>query len=138
MKFFQLRDIDPPSSLPKLTRDAYELLWISDFWDAPISGMLRITNSLHWFEMTQQNEKCAEREWFRRYAVLKLTSQEIEKETLVHADFQRYVGAHWDYVKLDEPPQFIEGQSNKFYDKHLMYCRSRRFENNEIIYWFEL
>lgn len=138
MKLQQLRNIPPPLDLKKLTKDDYELLWISDYYDAPISGMLRTSKLLYWFEMTQENDRVIKGEWFRRYAVVELSNEQLEKEKEVHKDFQKYVGTHWDCVQLDDVPKFIEGNAQLFYDKHLEYCKTRQFENNEVTAWFDM
>lgn len=137
MTLEQLRKINPPSNLDKLTQDDYKLLWISDYYDVPISGILQIGVSIYWFEMIQENKHKPKEDWFRRYAVVKLSTEQLEKEIKVHRDFQRYVGTHWDCVEIKDSPKFIEGQSKLFYDQHLIYCQTDNFNDNEVIGWFE-
>ncbi len=137
-----LKDVRNSNSLENLTKvnfNEIEYLWISDYWDGARSGMIEYKNESFWFEVIQENENedWVEGEWYRRFVILKLTKEQLEKEFEVHEDFQRYVGNHWDYKKLNPPPKFEEGKMNEFYDKHLEYVRSRPFEENIVVGWME-
>lgn len=137
MKLKDLRNINPSPEIAKVDFSETENIWVSDYWDGAISGMLEYQNELFWFEMTQENEEWKEGEWYRRFAIIKLSNEQIEKEFEVHEDFQRYVGTHFDGKQLKTPPNFEEGKMNEFYDKHSEYVNSRSFEDNEVIGWME-
>ncbi len=139
MTLADARNKTPPESLLKLSLDHYSLLWCCGFWDGPTSGMLLYHGEEFWFEMIQENEAVEEDQWYRRYAVVRLTPEQLEREHKVHEDFRRYVGTHFDYAA---PQQGLQGlrpreQWHHFYEKHLDYCRSQRFEQCEVIGWFE-
>ncbi len=99
--------------------------------------MVEYQNELCWLEMIQENEKWKKGEWYRRFALLKLSKEQIEKEMEVHEDFQRFVGTHSDGKQLKTPPAFEKGRMDEFYDKHSEYVKSRPFEENEVIGWME-
>ena len=137
MKLKDLRNNDPSLDLAKVDFGETENIWVSDYWDGAISGMIEYQNELYWFEMTQENEEWKEGEWYRRFAILTLSKEQLEKELEVHEDFQRFVGTHYDGKQLKTPPKLEEGKMNEFYDKHSEYVKSRRFEDNEVIGWME-
>ena len=137
LKLKDLRNKNPDSELTKIKFSETTNIWVSDYWDGAISGMLEYQNELYWFEMTQENAEWEEREWYRRFAIIKLSKDQLKKEFEVHEDFQRYVGTHYDGKQLKTPPKFEEGKMDEFYNKHSAYVKSRPFENNEVIGWME-
>lgn len=137
MTLKQLRNNNPKDDLLKISPTETTNIWTSDFWDGPLSGLLEYKNELYWFEMTQENEEFKENDWYRRFAILKISKKQLEKELEVHECFQRYVGTHFDGKQLKSPPIFEKGKQNEFYDKHREYVESRPFEDNEVIGWME-
>ena len=137
MKLKDLRNNTPPPTLEKIAHLSTQYIWTADYWDGAISGMLEYQNELFWFEMTQENEHWKKDQWYRRYAIVKLSKAQIQKEIEVHEDFQRYVGTHYDGKPLKTPPKLEAGKMNEFYTKHSEYVRSRSFENNEVLGWME-
>tara|TARA_Y100001934_G_C12208985_1_gene705073 strand:+ start:68 stop:484 length:417 start_codon:yes stop_codon:yes gene_type:complete len=137
VKLKELRNNDPSLDLTKVDFGETENIWVSDYWDGAISGMIEYQNELYWFEMTQENEEWKEGEWYRRFAILALSKEQLEKEFKVHEDFQRFVGTHYDGKQLRRPPKLEEGKMSEFYDKHSEYVKSRPFEDNEVIGWME-
>lgn len=133
----ELRDCNPPSELQKVDSSEFDIIWILDYYDGPISGMLQLENELFWFEMTQENENWEKDGWYRRYGVIRLTNELLTKELEVHRDFQKYVRTHWDKILLKTPPKLIKNQQNEFYDKHSEYVRSSPFEQNILLGWME-
>lgn len=139
MTLAELRAKGPPKSLPKLGTGDFTLLWHSGFWDGPISGMLSYDGREHWFEMIQENDIVEEGRWYRRFAVVTLTRDQIDREHKVHEDFRQHVGTHCDYAHDSQGLQGVrpKEQWHLFYDEHLEYCRSQRFEQAEVVAWFE-
>lgn len=127
----------PRDSLRRLESTDYAFLWVSDFWDGPISGMLKLDAVQFWFEQFEESEDETSL-WYRRYAVVQLSHDQIERENEVHADFQRFVGKHWDYDSRPEEKELRPKEEwPSFYDKHGAHCRGRRFEECDVIAWFE-
>jgi hypothetical protein len=139
MTLADARNKTPPKSLSKLSPDEYSLLWHCGFWDGPTDGMLLYRGEEFWFEMIQENETVEEGQWYRRYAVVRLTPEQLEREHEVHEAFRRYVGTHCDYTAAQQGEQGLrpKEQWHHFYDEHLDYCRSQRFEECEVTGWFE-
>ena len=135
MRLKELRNTPPPNSLKKYNLGEYQTIWIGDYWDAPITGMLKIDTQFFWFELIKEN--WTRDDWFRRYAIIKLSDEQLEKELQVHEDFQKYVGIHWDVNMEKPPPDFVEEQAETFYEAHLPHINSNPFEENEVVGWFE-
>ncbi len=132
-----LKNSHPSPELKRLTESEYSYAWISDYYDGALSGMLLFECKYYWFEMICENENWKKGDWYRRYAVVELTDEQLKKEWGVHKDFQRYVGTHYDCMLFEDTPELIHGQMDTFYDKHHDYCCSLRFEDNKAIAWFE-
>lgn len=137
MKLKELNEQACLDGLKQYTSSEYQLVWISGFWDAPMSGILKAGEHLYCFEMFDESATWQKGGWYRRYAIIELTTAQLQKELEVHRDFQRYVGTHWDVNPLEPPPPFIPNQSKVFYDTHTEYLHSQPFEENEVIGWFE-
>lgn len=138
MKFKALDPDNPPlADLRYYTEKEFKIIWVSDYYDGELSGMLQLNRVLYWFEMFDQNEDWQKGGWFRRYAIIQPSDEQLNKELEVHRDFQRYVGTHWDRHFIKTPPEFVPDQSKVFYEKHSAYVASLRFEENEVIGWFE-
>ena len=123
-------------SLKKVSSNDYKIIWISDYYDAPISGLLFFDKKRYWFDMINKKEQSDQ--LIRRYAIVKLSKKQLEIELKIHNDFQKYVGTHWDKKRLSKPPKRVYGKEHLFYDKYLAYIESRPYENNKVIAWFEL
>ena len=52
MKLKDLINNDLIETLPKIELRETENIWVSDYWDGAISGMLEYKKELYWFEMT--------------------------------------------------------------------------------------
>lgn len=130
MTLDEARNKEPPTTLLMLRVEDYSVLWCDSFWDGPVSGMLSYQGRECWFEMIQENENSEQGLWHRRYAIIALSPDQLARQQLVHEDFRRYVGYRCDGLQPKE-------QWHLFYDKHLEYVRSRKFEKCEVIAWFE-
>ena len=136
MKLKDLRN-NQPNNLPKIEFKETQNIWVSDYWDGAMSGLLEYQNKLYWFEMTQENENWKKGEWYRIFAIIELTEAQLKKEFEVHEDFQRFVGTHFDGKQLKSPPIFEEGKMDSFYKKHSDYIKSKSFEENVVLGWME-
>jgi hypothetical protein len=137
LKLKDLRNINSNLELAKVDFSETENIYTSNYWDGAISGIIKYQNRLFWFEMIQENEDWKAGDWHRRFAIVKLSIEQTEKEFQVHEDFQRYVGTHFDGKPLKSPPKLEEGKIDEFYEKHGEYVKSKPFEDNEVIAWME-
>ena len=124
---------------PRIGFSEVRLLWYSDFWDGPRSGMLVYRGEQCWFQVIAENRD-DEPAWYRRFAVLRLTPEQHAEECRWHELFRTKVGVHTDY---EEPPQrppvgylWPREQWHEFYEPY----RRRTppdFSANEVLGWFE-
>lgn len=139
MKLSEVKHTEAFDGLPKLSKEEYTLLWHNGYWDGPLSGMLRYRDREYWFEMFAENEnESSEEKWYRRYAVVALSDEQIAYEMEVHEEFRLHVGTHCDYVE-DSRNGKVQPQEHHhlFYDKHLAYCQGAPFETCDVIAYFE-
>lgn len=96
-----------------------QMLWHSDYYDGPISGIARYKGQIVWFN-------CVEWEhdnlfFMRRYALYELTQEQIDHEIEIHNRFRRQVGRHCDYCDdfwnpNDEKISSLQPIMNLFYE----------------------
>lgn len=79
--------------------------------------------------MIQESEDDESGPWYRRYAVVVLTAEQLALEHQINAEFQLYVR---DGKELRPKEQW-----HHFYDKHGEYCRNPPYGGCEVIAWFE-
>jgi len=124
-------------TLPQIPRADVTLLWYSDFWDGPITGLLLWRGERVWFQMIDEN---AEHEaWYRRFLLIRLSEQQLRDEVWWHELFRRHVGTHTDYDRAEGDPGTVRPREQwaAFYDPY-----SKRapldLSQNEVLGWFEL
>lgn len=111
------------------------LLWHADFWDGPLSGMLRYAGEECWFEVLESETALA-----RRYAVLRLSPSQRADEERWHDLFRRHVGHNCSY---DENNKRIPGLVHPREEWHHFYgAQAKRIKpeyvGNEVLGWFEM
>ena len=126
-------------AVPQVSRDSVQLLWHHDFWDGPKSGLLLYKKERCWFACVAENEGEDPASWYRRFAIVQLSAQQLEEEERWHELFRRNVDWHNDYVK--ELPEWYEGlrpreQWQAFYEPYNNRVPLDLSEN-EVLAWFE-
>jgi hypothetical protein len=123
----------------RIPRQDVKLLWHCGFWDGPLSGMLLYRGEMCWFAMIVENEDDDE-SWYRRFAVIGLTSDQVADEQYWHDLFRTYVGTHTDYgVDEQRMPGAVLSQSNwnAFYDRYNERAKPD-YSTRPILGWFEM
>jgi hypothetical protein len=124
--------------VPRIDRADVHLLWHSAFWDGPLSGMVLYRGELCWCQMVAESDPDSA-EWYRHFAVIRLSDEQRAEEQRWHDLFREKVGRHTDY---DENQQRPVGELRpreewpSFYDA---YCERtpQDFSANEVLGWFE-
>lgn len=80
---------------PEIPLGELRVLWIHDYWDGPLSGVLAHRGRLRWFECCNFSEEAEGEVEPRRYLLRDLTDAEIADEEKWHALFVEHVGDHW-------------------------------------------
>jgi hypothetical protein len=124
---------------PQVARDALRLLWHSDYWDGPRSGMLDFNGERCWFQVVAENEDENADGWYRRFAIVRLSPEQLAEECRWHELFRSNVGVHTDYdafgkrqIDAVRPRE----QWGEFYDAY----KGRRpldLSEDEVLGWFE-
>lgn len=94
--------------LPKIEK--IKLLYHLGYWDGPLSGICEIDGEKLYFKCVEEwidnNRYPTEAEdpenefeppWWRRFLIVRLTEQQLERIESRHKKFQRMVGLHTDY-----------------------------------------
>lgn len=135
------RSVDGYLRVPQVERDEVRLLWYSDYWDGPQSGMLIFGGKQCWFEVVVENEDSLD--WNRRFAILTLSADQLADENRWHDLFHRCVGTHTDYTEYDDqqdgPPEGImrpRELHSEFYDAYKQ-REPRDYSKCEVLGWFQ-
>jgi len=140
----KLSENDKPADYRALRvgRDRVRLLWDCGWWDGSMDGMAEFDGEPVWFCFAEEAEEEPVAGWYRRYWIVRLTSEQLRKEQNQHEDFRKYVGTHCDYdPEGNRPPESVhtKGMSAIFYEKYGEKDRGPRdLSQNEVIGWFEL
>lgn len=103
------------NAVPDLGAADFKILWIDDYHDGILCGMLEYRNEKFRYEIITD---FMENELPRVYAVIQLTEEQIKEETNWNRLFQKYVGNHNNY-DTDEPlKQQPAARHHLFYDEY--------------------
>jgi hypothetical protein len=114
------------------------LLWHSDYWDGPLSGLLLLDGRKYWFQIA--DEDFEPNFYPRTFVIVELTAKQLAAEEKWHQLFQEKVGTHTDY---DEA-----GRRNfggvlprktwpEFYNAFKQW-KKPNYLKNQIVGWFEM
>ena len=126
-------------SLPKLDRSELSLLWYSDFWDGPKSGLLLLQGGKYWFQMFEESQDPDLADFYRRFLVVELTEEQLSEEEQWHALFQEKVGRHTDYG-LNRREELAKLRPRHIQEEFYSLYRERKpldINSNPVVGWFE-
>jgi len=138
MKLREAREV-PVESVPEVSQERVCIRWASGYWDGPMDGLADVDGRLVWFCIADEASEPAA-PWCRRFWLVVLTSEQLARELARHADFQRYVGTHFDYDeqgRRDLSAQRPQSEWSTFYSKYSPEERDPGdLSENEVIGWF--
>lgn len=120
----------PPPGTPQL--DGKDIHWgfIADYYDGPISGVVKISGVVHWADCYDE-APWHDSSWYRRYKVYRLSGESANEQTRRQQEFERYVGTHWTDGGEVRP----QSEWHKFYDLAATWPEWE--PEGEVVGWFE-
>lgn len=114
------------------------LLWHSDYWDGPLSGLLLLDGRKYWFQIAEEDFEPTLTN--RHFLIIELTDKQLAEEEKWHRLFQEKVGTHTDYDEVgnrDLGGVLPRKTRSEFYDAFRQWQQPNYLEN-QIIGWFEM
>ena len=129
---------------PELSKEAYRLLWIVDYYDVPISGGVEYQGRLHWFQMWNAAVRYETESFAPIYLVVQLANQQAAEETHRHNLFTQMVTNVWDYdatsTRIDYLPDKVVNASAEAAGQFYRLQKVQPpldLSNNEVVGWFQ-
>jgi hypothetical protein len=111
------------------------ILWESDWWDGPISGVAEYRSRQGWFHAAW-DRMTDDWEWPRRLVLYELTSDELDREWSGHRLFEAKVSTkHCHHDDAPAPVVHPQSEWSEFYDLHPASTASK-YEDHPVIGWF--
>jgi len=116
----------------QIKRSDVKLLWHSDYYDGPLSGLLLFNEEKYWFKAIDGIPG-----YSQNYIVIRLTPEQLNEEEKWHKLFQDHVGSQTDYDENEKRKGLVKPQEmwNKFYEPRKSYIKLD-ISNNEVVAWF--
>ena len=121
------------AAYPQIPRRELRILWIHDYYDGVISGMLVYDGRLRWFECCNLSFDHQP----RRFVIRDLNDEQVADEEKWHALFVEHVGDHWT-MREDRERGTVKPveEHARFYEPY-----SKRvppdYSRQSILGWFE-
>ena len=127
---------DKLPTLSKIEKGDLKLLWHSDYWDGPKSGLLSYQGSKYRFQVFDEPDNATT---FRRFLIIELSPEQLGEEEHWHDLFRQKVGTHTDYDESGTR-QFAMLRPQEMWQEFYGAYSNRRpqdFSVNRLIGWFE-
>ena len=120
-------------SVPRIPKDSVRLVYHNNYWDGPISGVVKFDGKRYYFDQCDEEENGK-----RRYVMYELSDEQWKEEDYWHDLFRTHVGTHTEY---DENGKRGIGatKEREEWEKYYSKEASRvplNLEQNEIVGWF--
>ena len=132
--FRQLKDAfgKHQNSIPKIEESDLRVLWMDDYYDGMLVGMLEYGNRKFRYEIiTDFTENIRP----RVFAIIELTQEQINEESYWNNLFIKYVGNHNNFDSDDELKQHPQTMHHLFYDQYKQRTASN-YDLNMVKGWF--
>ncbi len=124
------------ADLPRIDRQDVRLLWHSDFWDVPLSGLVLYRGKKYWFQTARDTPPDATDKIV--YVLVELSAQQLQIEEHWHALFRQKVGPHTDYDEQGHRDDGVLKSRRLRAQFYRSYGRRgpRDFANNPVVGWW--
>ena len=120
------------NNLPSIPKEEYKFLWIDEYYDGPVAGMLIHKNEMLYFMMYADREFNAQIHKFtkRTFTVHRLKPKALKLQIYWHDLFTELVGDHYDYNEENKITMDFSAKNKpeweSFYER-----RKKEYEPNE-------
>jgi hypothetical protein len=101
-------------SVPKIGQGEFEILWMDDYYDGMLSGMLEYEHTKARFEIINDFNDGNQQ---RIFAIIQLNQRQINEEFFWNDLFRKYVGNHNDF-RFEESTYESPKTHHLFYDQY--------------------
>jgi hypothetical protein len=132
--FRQLKDTfdEYKSSVPKIEDSDFKVLWMDDYYDGMLVGMLEYENRKFRYEIISD---FTENIRPRVFAIIELTQKQIDEELYWNNLFKKYVGNHNNFDSDEKLVQQPQTMHHFFYDKYKQ-RQEPNYDLNIVKGWF--
>lgn len=116
----------------EITYDELTFLWVGDYYDGKLEGMLEYKSQKYKFEIITDYTKNI---YPRTFALIILTEDEIKEEVYWNEQFEKYVGNHYNYNTTDERIVKPQSEHHLFYDEFNK-RKNKNYNNNIVKAWY--
>jgi hypothetical protein len=120
------------NSIPKIDENAFRVLWMDDYYDGMLVGMLEFENKKFRYEIISD---FAENTRPRIFAIIELTQNQIDEELYWNDLFKNNVGNHNNFDSDEELVQQPQSMHHLFYDKYKQ-RQEPNYDLNIVMGWF--
>lgn len=121
---------DPDDDQPEAT-----MLWYSDYWDGPLSGLAVYEDNLVWFHIIDWEHDNLFN--MRTFGLYELSDEEAAYELLWHQYFCQSVGYHCNYdtsgKNMERGDDYTQESMDEFYKDHKQRSDKEYHKKNKLI-----
>lgn len=120
------------TSVPKIDDTELRILWMDDYWDGMLEGMLEYKNNKFRFQIITDYKEDSRP---RIFAIIQLSERQIDDATEWNTLFKKYVGNHMNLDSDEDLQQHPQTMHHFFYDKYKQRSRPD-YDLNIVKGWF--
>lgn len=114
------------------------MLWYDNYYDGPLSGMAEFNDNRVWFNCIEMEDNPFQ---MRRFALYKMSDDELAYEEKWHTLFNKLVGYHCDYgIDDNDRPKTTQEQHDEYFrlaDEEDRHEKKKDYTKNECLGIFD-
>lgn len=118
--------------IPEIPYNELTFLWVNDYYDGMLEGMLKYKNEKYKFEIITDYKKGI---YPRTFAIICLTKTEIKEEEYWNGQFEKYVGNHYNLETKEERLVKPQSEHHLFYDEFNK-RKNKGYDKNIVKGWY--
>jgi hypothetical protein len=119
-------------SVPEIHYDEITFLWIGDYYDGMLEGMLKYKNQKYKFKIITD---CTQHIYPRIFAIIGLTENEMKEEEYWNEQFEKYVGNHNNVQTKEEKTVKLQSEHHLFYEAFNK-RKNKGYDKNIVKGWY--